>query len=869
MGPDVRLRSSWPLVGRAAALRVITESAAQPDIEGVVVVGPPGVGRTRLAKEAVTRLSSAGHPGSWATGTRAAGTIALGALLHLAPPGDALGTFARIVERFSAPGGQRPVLVVDDAHLLDSASAALVFQLAVHTRTFVVLTVRQGRTAPDVVTALWKERVARRVELEPLADEEVDAVLERGLGGPLDVVTRRTLRRLSAGNPLVLYELVQSALEGGALRNVDGLWHLDGHLQVTGRLGDLVEAQMDVDDSAVLSVLEVLACKEPLSQPVLEAITGHAAVVQAERRGLVVLERSGQRLATRLSIPAYAGVIRARMPRARARAIWESLAESLGKTPRRRADDALELAVSRHRAGLGSSAGELLAGARQAAERLEFDLAERLAMASRDASGGVDADLTLAEVLAWQGRYEAAAGILPEPEDCADEESSDRRAMLQERIEYWHREAAPAGGHPTGERAAEAVSTWIILLEGHVARSIAVGTALLAPPDPHLPPRAITWAATAIMVAAGLAGDRRLIDQAAATGLHVATEHRGTLPRAQGQVHSVRCVALVLAGALAEAAEAVEAGYEEAVETQLPQLVGVWTGLRGIVAKAQGRMTLAQQALRESIVLLDGHDPLRLQRLYLSELVGALAMAGDTAGADQWLARMEDSPAPPGALVDPWINRNRAWAAVAALDLNHGVERSITAAKEARKAGAPLLEAHALADACRMGGAISVRDRLAELSATTPTPVTRAFAAMATAYATEDPDLLMESALILHRLGHTLAGAECAATSYRLLVAAGRRTAATNAQTLARELLADCGGARTPQSDLSGGETTLTPRELQVAKLVASGLTGRAVADRLELSLRTVNNHLGRVYTKLGVSGRQALAQVLGPMDYP
>ncbi|WP_157518602.1 helix-turn-helix transcriptional regulator [Herbidospora mongoliensis] len=859
----MRPRSSWPLVGRAAALRVITESAERPDVEGVVVVGPPGVGRTRLAKEAVTKLAVAGHPASWATGTRAAGTIALGALLHLAPPGDALGTFARIVERFSTPGGKRPVLVVDDAHLLDSASAALIFQLAVHTHTFVLLTVRQGQAAPDVITALWKERVARRVELLPLADDEIDAVLERGLGGPLDAVTKRTFRRLSAGNPLVLYELVQSALEGETLRNVDGLWHLDGTLQVTGRLGDLVEAQMDVDDAAVLSVLEVLACKEPLSQPVLEAITGHAAVVQTERRGLVMLERTGQRLQTRLSIPAYAGVIRARMPRARYRAIWENLAESLGKTPRRRADDVLELAVARHRAGLGSSVGELLAGARQAAEHMEFDMAERLAMATRDAGGGVDADLTLAEVLAWQGRYEAAAGILPEPEECPDEESSDRRAMLQERIEYWHREAAPAGGHPTGERAAEAVSTWIILLEGHVARSIAVGTALLAPPDPHLPARATTWAATAVMVAAGLAGDRRLVDQAAATGLHVATEHRNTLPRAQAQVRSVRCVALVLAGALADAAEAVEAGYEEALQTQLPQLVGIWTGLRGIVAKAQGRMTLAQQALRESIVLLEGHDPLRLQRLYLSELVGAHAMAGDTAGADQWLARMEDSPAPPGALVDPWINRNRAWAAVAALDLPHAVERAVTAAKEARKAGAPLLEAHALADACRMGGATTVRDRLTELSTTTPTPVTRAFAAMATAYATEDPDLLLESAVVLHRLGHMLAGAECAATSYRLLVAAGRRTAAKNAQALATELLADCGGARTPQSELSGGETALTPRELQIAKLVVSGLSGRAVAERLDLSLRTVNNHLGRVYTKLGVSGRQALADVL------
>ncbi len=141
-----------------------------------------------------------------------------------------------------------------------------------------------------MVTALWKERMARRGRTRALADEEVDAVLDAAWAA-----ARRRHQAHPAppvgGKPLVLYELVQSALEGRTLRNVDGLWHLDGNLQVTGRLGDLVEAQMDVDDSAVLSVLEVLACKEPLSQPVLEAITGHAAVVEAERRGLVLLER--------------------------------------------------------------------------------------------------------------------------------------------------------------------------------------------------------------------------------------------------------------------------------------------------------------------------------------------------------------------------------------------------------------------------------------------------------------------------------------------------------------------------------------------------------------------------------------------------
>jgi DNA-binding CsgD family transcriptional regulator len=866
---DARPRNVWPLVGRAAALRTITEAATQPDADGVVIVGPPGVGRTRLAKEAVARLAAMGHPTAWATGTRAAGTIALGALLHLASLGDSAisvtaHTFGRIVERFSVPGGKRPVLVVDDAHLLDSASAALVYQLAVHTWTFVLLTVRQGQTTPDVVTALWKERVARRVDLQPLSDSDVDTLLERGLDSPLDAVTRRTLRRLSAGNPLVLRELVQSGLEGSALRRVDGLWHLGGRLQITGRFGDLVEAQMQVDDPAVLAVLEVLACKEPLGQPVLEGITGHSAVVQAERRGLVVVERSGSRHQTRLRIPAYGEVIRVRMPRARAHAIWGRLAESLATSPRRRADDALELAVWRRKAGLGSSAQELLAAAQRAAERLELKVAERLAVASRDASGGVDASLTLAEVLTWQGRYVDAADILPTPEECDGEERADRRAMLRERIQYWQHEASPAQGHPAGGRAAEAVRTWTMLLEGHVAQSLAVGTALLALPYPRLPAPATIWVATAVMFAAGLVGDVDLVERASATGLEVASAHRTALPWAQAQICGARCLALLLGGALTTAAEAVDTAYREAVETQMAPMVGVWTAVRGIVAKAQGRVRLAQQALREAIVLLEGHDPLRLQRVYLAELAGAHAMAGDTVQADTWLSRMDNSPAPPGALFDPWIQRSRAWVAAAALDLPLAASHAIGAAKAARQAGAPLIEALALSDAARFGAAKEVCERLHQLAMETATPATEAFATVATALATDDAQLLAEAAETLHHMGHLLPAAEAAATAYRLHVAAGRLTAAKNSLVFARELLAECGGARTPLTDLTGSEASLTPRELQVAKLIAAGSSGRAVANRLDLSLRTVNNHLGRVYAKLGVSGRHALAQVLG-----
>ena len=48
----------------------------------------------------------------------------------------------------------------------------------------------------------------------------------------------------------------------------------------------------------------------------------------------------------------------------------------------------------------------------------------------------------------------------------------------------------------------------------------------------------------------------------------------------------------------------------------------------------------------------------------------------------------------------------------------------------------------------------------------------------------------------------------------------------------------------------------LTPREREIALLAAQGLSSRGIADRLVLSVRTVDNHLQSAYRKLGVSGR-------------
>jgi DNA-binding CsgD family transcriptional regulator len=65
------------------------------------------------------------------------------------------------------------------------------------------------------------------------------------------------------------------------------------------------------------------------------------------------------------------------------------------------------------------------------------------------------------------------------------------------------------------------------------------------------------------------------------------------------------------------------------------------------------------------------------------------------------------------------------------------------------------------------------------------------------------------------------------------------------------------GGRRRP----SIGWASLTPAELDVVRLVSEGLANKEIAARLVVSPRTVETHIGHVYTKLGLASRVQLAQ--------
>lgn len=64
---------------------------------------------------------------------------------------------------------------------------------------------------------------------------------------------------------------------------------------------------------------------------------------------------------------------------------------------------------------------------------------------------------------------------------------------------------------------------------------------------------------------------------------------------------------------------------------------------------------------------------------------------------------------------------------------------------------------------------------------------------------------------------------------------------------------------------MAGGESqtpvSLSERELQIIDLVAAGLTNQDIAEKLEISKRTVDNHISNILTKTATDNRVSLVR--------
>ena len=84
----------------------------------------------------------------------------------------------------------------------------------------------------------------------------------------------------------------------------------------------------------------------------------------------------------------------------------------------------------------------------------------------------------------------------------------------------------------------------------------------------------------------------------------------------------------------------------------------------------------------------------------------------------------------------------------------------------------------------------------------------------------------------------------------------GRTGAAAEEEATAQIAFAELGAQRAPVAS----HESLTARELEVLRLVATGLSNAAVAEKLVVSPHTVHRHMANIRAKLGLSSRAAIA---------
>ncbi|MFJ6688479.1 LuxR C-terminal-related transcriptional regulator [Streptomyces sp. NPDC091294] len=299
------LETPWPFTGRADELELVRRSVASGR-GGLVVTGPAGAGKTRLVTEAVR-----GTDCLRAAGTPETRDIPFAAFAHLLPERV---TLHRAVQLLS---GAR-LLLVDDAHLLDGASAALVHQLALHGRTRLLVVAADGAPVPGAVSRLWSGELLPRLALEPLPRDETAELLTAGTDTVLEPLTVDRLHRLARGDLRLLRELLTAVREGGRLVPVPDTdqraWR--GPVPITPAVRERAARVLDRTRAEERETLERLAFAEPLALDLDLDDLDVRILENLETEGLVTVDDRG---ATRLAHPLHGPVLRAAAGRLRAR----------------------------------------------------------------------------------------------------------------------------------------------------------------------------------------------------------------------------------------------------------------------------------------------------------------------------------------------------------------------------------------------------------------------------------------------------------------------------------------------------------------------------------------------------------------------
>jgi DNA-binding CsgD family transcriptional regulator len=586
---------------------------------------------------------------------------------------------------------------------------------------------------------------------------------------------------------------------------------------------------------------------------------------------LVAVAVEDRRHIVAIAHPVHAEVVRDALTTRRSLQLNRQVADALEASGARRRDDVLRIAVSRLEAGGEVSAPLVTEAARRALAAYDLVLGERLARLAFTAGGGLPAGLDLGGALTRLGRPKEAAAVF-EAIDLDGAGDRDRALVAMEWAEclFWGLgEPARAQAVLDDAWAAVADPEWkdqiivtgaaYALLEGRPQDSLDAVDRI----HEQGAPRGVTAASLIAAPALALMGRAEQAVAAADRGLAARDELADELGLVHvGMLVMARTVALTELGRLAEAIELGTQGHAIAVEATVEYAQAWFAMTTGRAHLLAGALADADRWFREAAARYADLALPANRRWCLYGSGWALALAGDVEAAEAMVQRARAIGPGYVQLMEPETKRAEAALALARGDRADAEQRLLAGADLAAERGLASQELAALHDLVRMGVTTPV-DRLQALAADVDGDLASACVRHGVALRDGDGPSLGRACESFAALGATLLAAEAAAHAAAAHRAAGRRREATAWSARSLELVGPDDGRGSPTLRLRNETVALTDREREVATLATSGLRSKDIAVRLGLSRRTVDNHLHRAYTKLGVDGRDALAEAL------
>ncbi|MCQ9709717.1 LuxR C-terminal-related transcriptional regulator [Streptomyces albidoflavus] len=790
---------------------------------------------------------------------------------------------------------QRPVVVlVDDAHLSDALSARLLAHLRRRSASAPVMLVLTRwdweQPATDRVLTDLTRQPHTHLRLAPLTGAEVTGVLAAATTPEYAREHAPAVHRATAGNPLLVHALAEDhrALGPGLPPPPHGLPH-SGPAHAQAALSCLTRW-----DGALLTTAQGLAVLDTAATaPLLAEVTGLPPA--AVGRALGALTAAGVAEGPRLRHPALHTAVRTTLTDAEAARLHSGAAAAL---QHRGADP---VAVARHllaaRTGDERAVGVLGAAAAQATEHGDLAFATRcLELAVRlstDPQGRDGLRRRLARTL-WQ----------TDPAAADRRHAADRTALTRGDLPPRHatgplkhalwqgdqdtvREALRARAGLPQERRDPRTEA-----ELRLAHRWFYGTAVLRGTAAEPPEGRGTRVAAEDLWSRAVDA---VCDSASATSGRTAVagaEHLLESCRPGETFLEVALAALfaLLRGDRPDLAAAwSDRLHDRAVRGSWTTWQAAMGAVRADLALRRGELAVATERARACLGLLAPQSWGVLRAYPLATLVSAATALGDTGAAEEAVRQLPSDTLP----VSVWSLRFLCARGRHHLD----ADRALAAAEDFQRCGHLAREAEldvaelapwrtGLAEVnLRLGRTVIARDLAKQQlegtrGACGGTRGTALRVLAATADPAQRPGLLRSSAELLEAAGdraelaRSLADLSVALRSLGELDAA--RAVSWRAAQEAKFCRSTAGGsvppdraAPAPVARPGGGEPdrgeapVLSDAEGRVALLAARGFSNRDISEQLFITVSTVEQHLTRVYRKLGVSGRRALPELL------